>query len=263
MRLVNGKAGTLSMLVLSAGLSLGIGSTDAMASSFRNKAPLDESGGQGQKTFRVAGKRAESGTSECGFRNGVFRYKPAKGIAREIGPDKGMLADDEVVEDISCNKKRAFILTDRKWIIVEGNPVKGSDDGGTLKELFYYKDIRQISGAGPRKWIPLEDRIILKTDKIREIPLSGPMTVHAPGKDVRGASVFSDSGLLFIAPVGGKIIVGQIGSDLTAEMDIPDSAKSASFHRKDGRVFLGKVRIDIFWNADGSFQGFRLAAPSP
>ena len=172
-----------------------------------------------------------------------------------------MLAPDETVHDVWCNGKRAFILTNRKWIIIEGDANKQSDARASLSEIFSSMDISGIYGKGPVSWIATEDRIFLKSDKIREIPIEGDIVVHGVGLDTKDTKMILDSGLLFMAPAGGKIIVDQLGTDISARMRLPGVRENASFCKKGGKVYFGETPIDISWNRDGTLRGFNYSSP--
>jgi hypothetical protein len=212
----------------------------------------------GAKKFHPVGKKPKPAAAECGFQNGVFIYTLPDLSSTELGPDTKMLAPDEVVHDVWCNEKRAFILTNLKWIIVEGKAHEQRDGRTSLRELFSYRDLSGKVGKGPVSWIPTEDRIFLKSDKIREIPLEGAIVIHGAGMDPKDAKIFLDSGLLFMAPLDGKLVIDQIGTDVSAEAQLPRTSPNASFSKKGGKIYFGETAIDLSWNPDGTFKGFRF-----
>jgi hypothetical protein len=254
LRPVHNRTGGFLALALLAALACGF-PAEASSSARRPSTKVRDAGSE---KLHPVGKKPKAPAAECGFQDGVFIYALPDRSSTELGPDKKMLDAEEVVHEVWCNEKRAFILTNLKWIIVEGNAHEQRDGRTRLRELFSYKDLGGKIGKGPVSWIPTEDRIFLKSDEIREIPLKGAIVIHGAGMNPKAAKIFLDSGLLFMAPLDGKLVVDQIGTDVSAEAKLPRTSPNASFSRKGGKLYFGETEIEISWNPDGTFKGFRF-----
>ncbi len=241
-------------LALSAALVLGASS---FAHAFPKKAPLEDMHGVNERIGLTQEKSYKSDNAECGFEGNTFNYTLPDGSEIKIGPEKRMLDQGETVHGVWCSEKRAFILTNKKWIIVEAKQDKQTQGRSTLSEPFSYKDISGIIGKGPVSWAATDDRIFVLTDKIREIPLEGETIVHGDGIDLTHAKMMVEPGLLLFE-AGGKVVVDPIGIDLTAEKQLPPSNHGGSFTKAGGRIYFGNTWIELIRNKDSSFCGFEL-----
>jgi hypothetical protein len=247
-------------LALSALITVGAVS-HAHASAFKDRTPAAEApaGGKISLAHVVVEKKSHtSGKAECEIDSNSFRYRLPDGTVREIGSSK-MLDEGEKVHGVWCGEKRAFVLTSRKLIIVESRQEKQAEGNVSLGELFRYKDISGIYSQGAQvSFVATDDRVFVRTDRIREIPLHGDTIIHGDGLDVTKAEMILFSGVLFFAPAGGRIVADEIGTDLSAEMQLPASSAGGSFTEKKGKIYFGNSEIQVLRNPDGGFRGFGL-----
>jgi hypothetical protein len=250
-------------LALSAALAAGALSP-SYARAFPSKAPLAETQGMEGKFAQAEKKGYRSGNAECGFDGNTFTYKVSGGIVREMGSER-MLGKGETVHGVWCSEKRAFVLTSRKWIIIEAKEERQTLGQGSFSELFSYKDMTRILSKPFVSWVATDDRIFVQTDRIREIPLDGDIIIHGDGMDLRNAKMAVGSGFLFFAPAyvkvvvdgkeekAGRLVVDQIGTDFSVEMDAPGCDYGCSFTKSDGKIRFGGTEIDPVPNPNGGF----------
>ncbi len=226
----------------------------AYASAFTGKAPLaDTQATSGKRGLPLAQKKShKSGKAECEFDGETFRYKRSGATVREIGSEK-MLGQGETVHGVWCSEKRAFMLTSRKWIIIEAKQDKETLGQGSFGELFSHKDMTRIFSRPFVSWVATDDRIFVQTDRIREIPIHGDTIIHGDGMDVTNAKMAVVPGFLFFAPVGGKIVVDQIGTDFSVDVQLPRSDYGSSFTENGGEVRFGSTKISPMPNPKGGF----------
>jgi hypothetical protein len=112
---------------------------------------------------------------------------------------------------------------------------------------FTRKDIRDIHALGLISWTHGDDRayFLTKDSRIREMPVVGGYSdvYGVPRRDLSGAKILFQSGLLFIAPAEGKLVVLRPAERPTyIELDIP---AGAGLSRRGDKLFIGERRIRI------------------
>jgi len=224
----------------------------SFAHAFPKKAPLAEMPGMDANLAQTDKKVLNSGKAECEFEGNTFKYNLPDGSERKI-PKEKMLDQGETIHGVWCSEKRAFILTNKKWIIVEATQDKQTKGRASLNKPFCSNDIRGIMSEGFVSWVATDDRIFILTDKIREISLDGEITIH--GENLTDAKMMATSGLLlFVAK--GTLFVDEIGTDLSAEKQLPPSNNGGPFTEKNGKISIGNTGIELIGNPDGGFGGF-------
>ena len=180
----------------------------------------------------------------CIMKGAVLEYTLTDGT-KKIVPD--LLEKGEQVIGIRCNDQFASILTNTSLISVPGKRGSEKSEGGaSLSFLQTRKDMSRIYKIGLVAWDHGLDRVFFldQSGQVWEIPViskGSTIPVHNLPEKTNKAEMKFHSGFLFIAPVGGKMIVMKITDKARyVELNLPTDMDGSVFFFKKNRFYYGK-----------------------
>jgi hypothetical protein len=180
----------------------------------------------------------------CKMNGSTLEYILSDGTKKTF-PD--LLERGEQVLGIRCNDRFASILTNTSLISVPGKRQSEKSEGGlSLSFIQSRKDMRQMHKSGIVAWAQGPDRsyFISPDCSITEIPLfikEKTVPVHHLPCKVRKAQMIFHRGMLFIAPIQGKLFVVRITNEtLYNDIKLPKKIPGAEFFIKKRKLFYGK-----------------------
>jgi len=194
--------------------------------------------------------------TSCKFKKDSFVYTLSGGKEKILSD---LLVPGEKVQGVKCNDNYAFILTNSSLIAVPGAAEK-TDHGRLMLELNHVKnDMNKVFKEGLVAWAIGKDRcfFLVRSGRVWEVPAitkESTLPVYSLPDKVSKADMVFHSGFLFIAPVGGKMIVMKITDEARyVELGLSGLSGDSKFFYKSGSLFYGKgigekVEVEIKGN---------------
>jgi len=157
---------------------------------------------------------------------------------------RSALEKGERVRRIACTKARTYVLTDRSMLVFSSTEEESVEDGVRLKLAYTRTDMSDIYKRGLVSWAQSDDTAYFLTKDGQLSPISAGnlgktiQTYQLPF-DVSKAKMVHRSGMLFIAPLSGNLLVMTFeGTVRFRILPVPD-IEGGFFERRD-KLFFGK-----------------------
>ena len=160
------------------------------------------------------------------------------------------LGKGEKVREIACTKGRTYVLTNKSMLVFTKGEGESEEEGIHLKLQYSRTDMSDIYKRGLVSWTQSYDAayFLTKDGTLSPISASGDLgstikTYQLPF-DVSKARMIHRSGMLFIAPLSGNLLVMSFTKTVRFRI-LPMSATRGDFFERRGKLFFGKQGSDI------------------
>ncbi len=171
------------------------------------------------------------------------------GASHSCAEHSSLLRPGESATDSICLENTTYVLTDSSILIIPNSTSMEGGDRLSVSLSHSRVDVSALVGRGIVDWAASDDAVFVLTEDRRLTPIprrgfaSGPRTRHVLNGDITGAQMQFHSGLLFVGPVSGHLMVMSFSPIMHARaIPLPDQLGSGNqeFIFRGGRLFFGE-----------------------